>query len=177
MILAALLIITVVFFYLLPNKNKRHNYVYSNLIENYGSTPKTIKTKIHIIISLRPNINNVIKNILKQTERVDMMSIIVPEQYETKIKNGQDDLCKLVKDTCIVQISGGYAMLAKERENGTILIYAKGENSFLDPNSLKQMITKVINGINDVYNFNDAVCVKNSLKIGVNDAYNINSTF
>jgi hypothetical protein len=181
MILVALLLTIVVFLYAFSNNKtpifSSHPGI-QNLIRSYGSVPKTINRKVHMVISLRPNINNVITNILQQTERADLMTIIVPEQYETQIKNGRDDLCKLVKDTCVIQISGGYAMLAKERERGVILLYVRGDNAFADPNSLRRMLSDMENdGSKDVYNFNDAICVKNSVKIGVDDAYKIQSTF
>jgi len=178
MIFVALLLVAVVFFIFSNDKKETSSYnSYKNLIQNYGLTPKTINKKIHVIISFRPNINKVITNILRQTERADLMTIIVPEQYEQGIKNGKDEFCKLIKDTCVIQISGGYAMLAKERENGTILIYVKGENAFENPNSLNQMLMEIQKGKRDIYNFNDAVFIRNSAKIGVNDAYIVDSTF
>lgn len=184
MIVVALLLVVVIFLCLFSKKEARTsssntpltkspNY----LIERYGSTPKTVHKKVHVIVSLTPNIQNVITNILRQTERADLMTIVVPEQYETTIKNGKDNLCKLVKDTCVVQIAGGYAMLAKERERGTVLLYVKGENAFKDPNTLKRLLMEMEHSPKDVQSFNDAVCVNNSVKIGVNDAYKVSSTF
>jgi hypothetical protein len=104
------------------------------------------------------------------------MTIVVPEQYEKTIKHGKNDLCKLVQDTCVVQISGGYAMLAKERELGTVIIYARGENTFSDPNTLKHMLSEIDNDRKSVYNFTDAVCIDNSINIGVNEAYKFTSS-
>ncbi len=111
-------------------KIKNYPQLSKNLINNYSFVPKTFKQKIHIIIPFKKNVDKLIINILKQTEKVDIITIIVPEKYENKLKNGKNSLCKLLKDTCLIQISGGYGMLSKERETGTILVYV---NNFSDP--------------------------------------------
>lgn len=154
----ALLLVTVVYYLI--------TQTHSSLVMNYKFVPKTIDKKIHLVLSynkLGKNIDKIITNILNQTERADLMTLIIPMNFT-------GNLSKLVLDTCVIQISGGYAMLAKEREIGTIFVFVKG--NFEDPNILKQMIFDTANNMKDVCRFNDAICVKNSINIGIDETYN-----
>lgn len=175
-----LLLILIAFLYiyfpssLKPQDFQQKNQELSTLIKNYAFVPKTFKQKIHIIIPLKSNVDNIINNILKQTEKVDIMTIIVPQEYENELKNGNNSLCKLLRDTCIIQISGGYGMLSKEREKGTILVYVN--NLFSDPNTLKNMLNRISTlGENSkkIFYFSDATIVDNSIPIGIDDAYKL----
>lgn len=167
MITVTLLFVIIIFLYIFSFSG-----VQNPLIKSYSSIPKTINKKVHIIMSLTPVIQTVITNILKQTERADLMTIVVPEQYEMMIKNSNNNLYKFVKDTCIIQVGGGYSMLAKEREKDTILLYVKENvNSFKNPNTLKNLLL-IMNKIK-YYDSKDAICINNSIKMNINDAYNI----
>ncbi len=131
---------------------------------------KHLNKKIHIIIPFKKNVDKLIINILKQTEKVDIITIIVPEKYENKLKNGKNSLCKLLKDTCLIQISGGYGMLSKERETGTILVYV---NNFSDPNILKTILNMISKSPKKIFYFSEATVIDNSIPIGIDDAYKL----
>lgn len=177
MILVLLLILIAFLYIYFPSSFKVHqkdqelSTLSKNLINNYSFVPKTFKQKIHIIIPLKYNVDNIIINILKQTEKVDIMTIIVPEEYENELKNGKNSLCKLLRDTCIIQISGGYGMLSKERETGTILVYVN--NLFSDPNTLKNILNMISKSTKKIFYFSDATVIDNSIQIGIDDAYKL----
>ncbi len=153
-----------------PQKDQELSTLSKNLINNYSFVPKTFKQKSHIIIPFKKNVDKLIINILKQTEKVDIITIIVPEKYENKLKNGKNSLCKLLKDTCLIQISGGYGMLSKERETGTILVYV---NNFSDPNILKTILNMISKSPKKIFYFSEATVIDNSIPIGIDDAYKL----
>lgn len=150
----------------------------SNLVSKYYSLPVTTKKRVHIVLMLSPFTEQIIEKILKQTERSDMISIIVPEQYESQIKNGKSNFCKLVQDTCLVQVSGGYGMLAKEKNKGAVIVFVKNKpNIFLLPDTLKKIVAETEITSLSIINFHDAVVMKNSININVNEAYKVKNNF
>ncbi|CCV02546.1 hypothetical protein IIV31_174L [Armadillidium vulgare iridescent virus] len=168
--LLIILLISLAVFLITQGKEGRS----TNLVSKYYSLPVTTKKRVHIVLTLSPFTNQIIEKILKQTERSDMISIIVPEQYESQIKNGTSNFCKLVQDTCLVQVSGGYGMLAKEKGKGTIIVFVKDKpNIFLFPDTLKKIVTETETTSLPIINFHDAVVLKNSINLGVNDAYKV----
>lgn len=118
------------------------------VVGNYRTIPKTITNRVHLVISYKPLfqrglVDRVLLWILKQTERVDAISITVPYFFEQKQIGLQKVLCEqlplnhnitpLTKDTCMVQLVGGMSMLIKEPERDTIILFL---NPNINPNIL-----------------------------------------
>lgn len=131
------------------------------LVLNYQFVQKTIKFKVHIIITFQPLIDDIIVSVLSQTEKADVMTVIVPyKPYPVS---------KLVRDTCIQQISGGLSILINEKENGTILVFIRKKLN--DVNYLKNMLRAVESSSDAVSRFEYAVCIKNSINLELDDVY------
>lgn len=136
-------------------RRERLQNVAQSMVTNYATIPKTIRNRVHLVVPYKAYtdiIDMVIMWILTQTERIDAVSITVPCHFEKKQIEGVDVLCerkhdgsltKLTKDTCMVQLAGGYSMLLKEPHNNTIILYLRPDldsSVFEDTQSIRKAL-------------------------------------
>lgn len=129
---------------------------------------------VHIILPFSSLTDSLIKRILGQSVKVDMMTVIVPEKYESDIKSGEDKLCHLVRNTCLVQISGGLSMLAKERNRDTVLVFVKNRpDVFSNSKALEQILTAADSNRKPIVHFSEAVVLQTNIDIDFRAIYDL----
>lgn len=149
----------------------------SKLVSDY-SRLSSFRSKainfVHIVLPFSSLTDSLIKRILGQSVKVDMMTVIVPEKYETDIKSGEDKLCHLVRNTCLVQISGGLSMLAKERNRDTVLVFVKNRpDVFSNSKALEQILTAADSNRKPIVHFSEAVVLQTNIDIDFRAIYNL----
>lgn len=136
MIISILIILILFMFYSMSGKSSdATDSGYSdNLVLNYYTKPSFSKRVVLVIEAYDTlhNLNNLIKNILSQTFKVN--SIILINRQNIDFSND-----KLIKQTCIINKIGELSIFFKEREQNTIILFlfplsfTKFENkAFLD---------------------------------------------
>ena len=116
------------------------------LVQNYHTKSNFKKRLVLIIEDVEDNIEdvlNLIRNLLKQSIKVQSIILIT--------KNEQLKKVKLIHNTCILNKVGGLSIILKEGHNDTIFVFVFPQSfkAFNDPEFLKKFLEtdEKVNGI------------------------------
>lgn len=157
------IILIFVLLLLIFSSNQKEQFDYDDyLVQNYH---KKLKVKERVVLVIEefnnlPDLIDLIRNILKQTLRVDSLVIISSDGDSLK-------KVKLIHNTSIINKVGGLSICLKESGKDTIIIYIfnEGFKVFSNPNFLDFYLKRDVksNGVIKTYN--------NFLKVSVDKVY------
>lgn len=140
------------------NKSKDSDDI---LVQNYYKK-QNFKQRLVLIIEKFDNLDQLltlIKNILKQDLKVDLIILISNDENLKKVN--------LIQNTCIINKVGGLSFLLKESSNDSILLFLfpSSFNDFFNPTYLKHFLNSQTknNGLIQVKN--------NSVLVDINKVY------